>query len=296
MIAQPLHLKRTGPLAPPAVGPGQRPLVQSRGGHIDYYERIVLPPRSAAGGPDPTQRPQPIPPQPAIPQPAPPQDRGDTSERNNTGTGHRPAARITGLALLLAALQLVVGYQWLVSGVDKLLDGTFPDQLGLLITSAATGGHLPDFFAQLLQQVVLPNSYVVGWLVQVGETLTGAGLLAGALFVLVGPSLRARLTSVVGRLLSAAGALTFVAALASLAMALNYYLLDGLPTPWFQPGYAVGGAIDPSLLLALFTSVILLGRILAGWRRSRADIPDESPSTSASALRHSPRRASQPAA
>ncbi|HEX6818617.1 MAG TPA: hypothetical protein VF120_09605, partial [Ktedonobacterales bacterium] len=61
-------------------------------------------------------------------------------------------------------------------------------------------------------------------------------------------------------------ALTFVAALASLAMAVNYYLLDGLPAPWFQPSFAFGGAIDSSLLLALFSLVILLGRAMAGWR------------------------------
>ncbi len=256
MTAQQPTLKRTGPLAPPAVGPGQRPLVRQRGDRFDYFERIVLPPRATATTTAPGSQ------QPAqAPRALTLRDDGGTHAPDDDGARERSVTRVTGLALLLAALQLVVGYEWLVSGVDKLLDGTFPDQLGSLIGSVASGGRLPEFFAQFLQQIVLPNGYVFGWAVEVGETLTGAGLFAGALFILLGPSLRARLTaSAPRRLLGAVGVLTVVAAFASLALAANYYLLDGLPTPWFQPSFAVGGAIDSSLLLALFSLVILLGR------------------------------------
>jgi hypothetical protein len=228
---------------------------------IDYYEHIVLPPRPQAA-------------ESAAAHSAPTPDArgtGEADDPSSEDTRRRSATRaagVIGAPLLLAALQLVVGYEWLVSGVDTLLDGTFPDRLGTLIASLAMGGRLPDFFAQFLGQVVLPNSYAFGWAVELGETLTGAGLFAGALLTLIGPALRERLTAAAARrALSVVGALTIVAALASLAMAGNYYLLDGVPTPWFQPGFAFGGAIDASLLLALFSLVILLGRALSRWPR-----------------------------
>src|SRR5262249_11823482 len=44
----------------------------------------------------------------------------------------------------LAGLQLLIGYQWLVSGVDKALLGTFPAQIGHLLVVQLDGGRLPS--------------------------------------------------------------------------------------------------------------------------------------------------------
>jgi hypothetical protein len=175
-----------------------------------------------------------------------------------------PAQPLRSGLLVLAALQLVVGYQWLVSGIDKLLYAGFPDQLEQLISGVVSGDRVPAFFAAFLRTVVLPNSVAFGVAIEFGETLTGIGLLGGALLTLFAPALRrsvlvARHPAVV-RTLAVLSGLTIVAALSSLAMGLNYYLLDGMPLPWFQPGLAYGGAIDSALFLALSSAVILLGR------------------------------------
>jgi hypothetical protein len=165
---------------------------------------------------------------------------------------------------VLAALQLVLGYEWLVSGTDKLLYGSFPDQVRQVVSSVAAGNRVPAFFVAFLHAVVLPNSYLFGVTVEFGETLTGIGLLGGALMTLVAPALRRAPISirhpVVGRALSVLSALTLVAALGSLAMGFNYFLLDGMPLPWFQPGLAYGGVIDAGLFLVVLSLVILLGR------------------------------------
>ena len=71
--------------------------------------------------------------------------------------------------LALAGLQLLVGYEWLVSGVDKVLLGTFPDKMGGLLTAAISGGRLPGFFATLLQNLVLPNASFFGVMIEWGE-------------------------------------------------------------------------------------------------------------------------------
>src|SRR5215470_2373460 len=79
--------------------------------------------------------------------------------------------------LALAGLQLLVGYAWLLAGVDKLLLGVFPAQLGGLLRTAVDGGHLPSFFVALLQGLVMPNTMLFGYLIEWGETLAGFGLM-----------------------------------------------------------------------------------------------------------------------
>ncbi len=231
-------LDRAGPAAtePAPQDPTTGPI-----GLIDYHERIVLPPR---------------------PQPA---SSAATGTRLAPATEVSPARPLRGGLLVLAALQLVVGYQWLVSGIDKLLYAGFPDQLGQLISGVASSDRVPAFFVTFLRTVVLPNSVAFGVAIEYGETLTGIGLLGGALLTLSAPALRRSAIGarhpVVIRTLAVLSGLTIVAAFGSLTMGLTYYLLDGMPLPWFQPGLAYGGAIDSALFLALSSVVILLGRV-----------------------------------
>ncbi len=221
MLTSPPPAERTSPAASESA---PHDPARAAIGLIDYHEHIVLPPRPQAA----------------------------TS-----------AAMAT--SLVLAALQLIVGYQWLVSGVDKLLYAGFPDRLAQLLSDVATGDRVPAFFVTFLRTVVLPNSAIFGVAVEYGETLTGIGLLGGAFLTLAAPALRRSAIGarhpVVVRTLAVLSGLTIVAALGSLAMGLNYYLLDGMPLPWFQPGLAYGGAIDSALFLALSSVVILLGRV-----------------------------------
>src|SRR5215471_16525056 len=78
------------------------------------------------------------------------------------GEPHVPLPRrsIQGPNLALAGLQLLVGYAWLLAGVDKLLLGAFPAQLGGLLRTTTGGGHLPGFFVALLRGIVVPNAVV----------------------------------------------------------------------------------------------------------------------------------------
>jgi len=212
----------------------------------DYHEHMVLTPR------------------PATTVPAAAAARAETVAR--------------GPNVILAALQLLVGYQWLVSGVDKLLYGHFPDQLGQLVSTAIASGRLPDLFVQFLQSAVLPNAVPFGFMVEFGETLAGLGLLAGALLTLARPALERRLRAsdasaarfarFVRPALATLGALSVGAALGALFMGLNYYVLDGLPAPWFTPSLAYGGAIHPALFVGLASAMILVGQI-AGWITTR---------------------------
>ena len=167
--------------------------------------------------------------------------------------------------IALAGLELLVGYEWLVSGVDKLLLGTFPDRMGGLLTAAISGGRLPDLFAALLQNLVLPNAQFFGVLIEWSEALAGLGLIAAGLVALLRPlaerylKLRAALAFSYGaRLLDLLA--PFAAAGAGL-LGFSFFLLDGLPLPWFAPSIAYGGAIDTGLFLAVASVVLIAAQV-----------------------------------
>ncbi len=167
--------------------------------------------------------------------------------------------------LALAGLQLIVGYAWLLAGVDKILLGTFPDQLSGMLRITLRSGRLPGFFVVTLQGLVLPNTTLFGFLIEWGETLAGLGLMAAGLLALVRPwasrsrsSTRARLFASGERLL---GILALLAAVGTLLLGLSYFVLDGLPAPWFVPSVAYGGAINTGLFLAGASVVLIAGQL-----------------------------------
>lgn len=186
-----------------------------------------------------------------------------TRRRDRAETGAAPLATHTNIAL--AGLQLLIGYQWLVSGVDKLLLGAFPDQVGRLLAIQVSGGKLPAFFAALLHSVVVPNAPVFGYAIMLGETLSGLGLIAAGLFSLARPAAEARVSGRLWMIFALTDRL--VATLAPIAavgaglLGLSYYLLDGAPTLWFMPSLAYGGAIAPGMIVALASLVLVVAQV-----------------------------------
>lgn len=164
--------------------------------------------------------------------------------------------------LTLAALQLLLGYQWLLSGIDKIIYGSFPETMGGLLQQVLGNGHLPGFFADFMRTVVLPNAAIFGVLVEVGETLAGLGLIGSALVELLRPfadrhgGALATTLNFGERLLDI---LAPAAAGGTLMLGLSYYLLDGAPSVLPTQSIAYGGAINSGFLLALGSVVLLLG-------------------------------------
>ena len=179
-------------------------------------------------------------------------------DKRTTGT------RTPNIALI--GLQLIIGYEWLLAGGDKLLLGSFPAQLrGLLLTSVS-GGHLASFFVTILQGLVAPNAALFGYLIELGETLAGLGLVTAGLVALLHP--------LSGRYLRGMSATLFVygdrllerlaplAATGAGLLGISYFFLDGLPKPWFVPSIAFGGSIDPGLFLAAASVVLIVGQLM----------------------------------
>jgi hypothetical protein len=163
-------------------------------------------------------------------------------------------------------LQLVIGYQWLVSGVDKILLGSFPAQIGSLIAGQIGSGKLPDYFAALLQALVVPNAPAFGYAIMFGETLAGLGLIAAGLLALLRPPAEAHIVGGLWRMFALADRLvTSLAPLAAVGaglLGLSYYLLDGAPTLWFTPSLAYGGAVAPGMVVALASIVLVAAQVV----------------------------------
>jgi hypothetical protein len=168
--------------------------------------------------------------------------------------------------IVLAGLQLLVGYEWLLAGGDKFLLGTFPAQLGGLLNTLVNSGHLAGFFVAILQGLVAPNAMLFGYLIESGETLAGLGLVTAGLVALLRP--------LAGRSLSGRSATLFVYSdrllerLAPLAAAgagllgVSYFFLDGTPSPWFVPSIAFGGSIDTGLFFAAASVVLIVSQFV----------------------------------
>lgn len=186
--------------------------------------------------------------------------------QSTKATGTRP------LNIALAGLQLLIGYEFLLAGGDKFLLGAFPAQLGGLLNTLVSGGHLVGFFVAILQGLVAPNAVLFGYLIESGETLAGLGLMTAGLLALLRP--------LAGRYLSGTSATLFVyvdrllqrlapiAAIGAGLLGVSYFFLDGLPAPWFVPSIAFGGSIDNGLFLAA-ASVVLVVSQLVPQRSSR---------------------------
>ena len=180
--------------------------------------------------------------------------------------------------IALAGLQIIVGYEWLLAGGDKLLLGGFPAQLGKLLLTIVGGGQLLGFFATILRELVVPNAVHFGYLIEWGETLAGLGLLTAGLLALLRPlierSLGGRNEAMFVSGLRLFERLAPIAALGAGLLGLSYFFLDGLPKPWFVPSIAFGGSIDIGLFLAAASMVLVVSQFVQRHQMKRVSEKD----------------------
>jgi thiosulfate dehydrogenase (quinone) large subunit len=149
-------------------------------------------------------------------------------------------------SLPLAAVMIVLGYEWLVSGLTKVVRGDFAGSLGRFLARADTGSA--PWYRHFLVSTVIPHATVFGVLIETVELATGATLVVSAVALVTGRPAR------IARYAPVAGA---AAALTGVALALNFKLLGGgaFAAPVAADSFDEGVDLD--------TMMVLLGVALA---------------------------------
>jgi len=171
-------------------------------------------------------------------------------------------SRLPLLGVLL--VQLLVGYEWFISGLTKIVRGGFPSGLAGELTEKSVGA--PGWYRSFLDGSIIPNASAFGYLIEIGELLVGLALIAAALVWLV----RWERLPQGGRL--AVLAMTVVASLGGILMAVNFHLANGAPHPWLIPKSGFDEGVDLDSLLPM-VQLVLVAVSVGYWRSLRSSKP-----------------------
>jgi thiosulfate dehydrogenase (quinone) large subunit len=177
-------------------------------------------------------------------------ESGNISTASDGGDG---LPRRIGLPAGLAVVQLILAYEWLVSGINKLVNLNFTVQLaGTLRDSMSGNPYTP--YVTFLRDIVLPHATLFGIFTEVGESAIGCVLLASAVLWLWRPT--SQFTLYAGR--------AACAALAGAAfLSLNYFLQGGSPLPWIDSANAFNEGVDIDILIPLLSVTLLVANLRA---------------------------------
>jgi len=144
-----------------------------------------------------------------------------------------------GLGLVYAML----AYEWLLSGLNKALSGTFRAGLANRINGSLVGNP-HGWYVSIVKRVVLPHVDAFAAATLIGELLVAAGLIWGAMLWLRPEWFPDGFRPWLG--FGVTGALAGAA-----VMELNYYLLAGEEWPWLKTHdpFNVGLSVDGLVLL-----------------------------------------------
>src|SRR6266536_1038851 len=87
---------------------------------------------------------------------------------------------LPGLPMIgLLVIQLIIGYEWLFSGIAKIARGDFPAGLGDDLAEMSAGAA--SWYAAFLNSIVIPNAVAFGYIIEITEVLAGLALMIGSL-------------------------------------------------------------------------------------------------------------------
>ncbi|HUY58550.1 MAG TPA: hypothetical protein VMV16_02455 [Solirubrobacteraceae bacterium] len=167
-----------------------------------------------------------------------------------------------GAALVtLLAVQVVIGYEWLASGLTKVTSGTFVS--GLAGDLAAKSRNAAHWYRSFLHGAIIPNGRVFAVLIEVGEIVVGVALIVAAVVWLT------RWSRLSDRWRSAILVVTMLSALGATFMAINFHLANGANHPWLIPADGFDETIDVDTVLAFIQTALFIfsGHVLLKLRR-----------------------------
>jgi hypothetical protein len=156
-----------------------------------------------------------------------------------------PGLGLTGLLVV----QMAVGYEWLMSGLTKIIRGGFP--AGLAADFRDNAAAAAPWYRWFLTHMVISNGQIFGYLIEVVEVLTGLAMIGATLCWLFGWQ---RLPSW-GRYATLGARV--VSAVAGIVMAVNFHLSKGSTHPWIVPREGFDESVDLDSLLPFIQAVFI---------------------------------------
>ena len=178
---------------------------------------------------------------------------GDESRRNARGA-------LVGLLVI----QLLVGYEWFMSGLTKLYRGGFPGGLAAELRDKSIGAE--GWYRSFLKGSIIPHASVFGYALEIGEFLVGVALIAATLVWLL------RYERLSDRIRVAVLATTIVASLGGIFMAVNFHIANGAPHAWLIPKSGFDESVDLDSLLPAVELVMICVSV-GFWRSLRGRRP-----------------------
>jgi thiosulfate dehydrogenase [quinone] large subunit len=193
-------------------------------------------------------------------------ERQDEETVMSTPAQARSATEGLGRLPLICVLliQIFVGYEWFNSGLTKIVRGGFPSGLAADLHDRvkSAGGWYRSF----VDGSIIPHAVVFGYVIEIGELLVGIALIAAAVIWIF----RWQQLPDTGRV--ALLAVTILASVGGVFMAVNFHLANGGNHPWLLPKEGFDESVD---LDALLPAVQLMFIVLAvgAWRAVRQAAP-----------------------
>lgn len=158
------------------------------------------------------------------------------------------AARLALVGFILAGA--FIGYEWLMSGLTKIVRGGFPAGLADELEEKSAG--TVAWYQSFLDGTVIPNARAFAVLIEVGELVIGATLL-GAAALMLWRWQRLGYRAEIAVLVAVAAA-----SIGAILMNINFHLANGSPHPWLIPEDGFDEGVDMDSLLPLIELALLV--------------------------------------
>lgn len=141
----------------------------------------------------------------------------------------------------MLVVNLIVGYEWFMSGLVKVVRGDFPSGLADELLEKSEG--VPNWYRNFMLSAFIPNAEFFGYVIEIAELLAGIALILGALIWLFAWD------RVSDRVRVAVHFFIAVAAIGATFLVINLHLANGAPHPWFIPKSGFDEGIDLDSIL-----------------------------------------------
>ncbi len=168
----------------------------------------------------------------------------------------------------LLVVQIIVGFEFLLTVLVKLVRGGFVSGLGADLKNRVQAA--PGWYQSIAHDVIIPNATLFAYLVIVGELFVGITMIVAAVVWLS----RWDRLSLTGR--RSLVTLIILAAAAAFAMNLNYHIANGASNPWQLPAEVFDEGVDINTVLALIDATILVVMAVVLWSLRAKHEPDRS--------------------